>query len=116
MRRVLLSVLLSAAPFAATAETRCGWIVNPTPGNWWLNDADGAWTLMTQGSEGVPGMDLLPDFTASGEWIEVNGSYGYGCACMEVQTDGVETVYAILAVRQLPLSRCEADPALPGLD
>ena len=28
---------------AALAETRCGWVVNPTPGNWWLNDRDGSW-------------------------------------------------------------------------
>jgi hypothetical protein len=109
-----LATALSAAALPAAAETRCGWIVNPTPGNWWLTDADGDWILMTQGSEGVPGMDLIPDLTANGEWVEVNGSYGYGCGCMEMDTDGLETVFEILSIRQLPLSRCKNDPALPG--
>ncbi|MFN3498292.1 MAG: DUF4087 domain-containing protein, partial [Pannonibacter indicus] len=36
---------LLAAPASAAPENRCGWIVNPTPGNWWLTDRDGDWIL-----------------------------------------------------------------------
>ena len=111
MRKALLLAALAAAPSLAAAETRCGWIHNPTPANWWLTDADGDWVLMLQGGEGVPGMDLIPDLT-EGEWVRTNGWYGYGCACMEVETAG-GAVLAILGFEQLPLSRCEADPALP---
>jgi hypothetical protein len=109
--RLTLAFLCLAT--AAQAETRCGWIVNPTPGNWWLTDAQADWTIATQGAGGAPGMDLIPDLTA-GEWVEVNGSYGYGCACLEVGTDGAGSILRILSVRQLPLARCENDPALPG--
>jgi Protein of unknown function (DUF4087) len=109
--RLALALLLAAS--AAQAETRCGWIVNPTPANWWLTDADAEWVLMLQGGPGVPGMEVMPDFS-QGEWVEVNGSYGYGCACLEMRTDGVSEVYEILSARQLPLSTCENDPALPG--
>lgn len=110
MRCIALLALLAAAP--AVAETRCGWIANPTPANWWLTDADGTWELMLQGAPGVPGMDLIPDLSA-GEWVEVNGSYGYGCACADLVTSGA-TVLAIRSFRQLPLATCEADPALSG--
>jgi Protein of unknown function (DUF4087) len=102
--------LTSALP--ALAETRCGWIVNPTPGNWWLSDADEDWIMMVQGGDGgAPGMELIPDLTL-GDWVPVNGSYGYGCACMEVETDGVDRILKITGVTQLALQKCIADPAL----
>lgn len=107
-----VAALLPAA--AARAETRCGWIVNPTPGNWWLTDAESDWNLATQGTEGAPGMELIPDLT-EGEWVETNGSYGHGCACVEVDTDGIDTVFEVFSFRQLPLARCENDRALPGM-
>lgn len=109
-----LAFLLAAGP--ALAETRCGWIQNPTPGNWWLTDAQGEWTIGTQGGAQAEGMDLLPDFTA-GEWVVTNGSsYGYGCACLEVTTErgNGQTITAIMDVDQLPLKRCTADSALPS--
>ena len=113
MRALLLAALLlpAAAP-AAWAETRCGWIVNPTPANWWLEDADGTWLLMTQGAPGVPGMELIPDLT-EGDWVRTNGWYGYGCACMEVVRRG-DSIARILSFEQIPLRRCLADPALPA--
>ncbi len=107
--RLAIALLLAAS--AAQAETRCGWIINPTPANWWLTDADGEWLLMSQGGPGVPGMERMPDFSA-GEWVEVNGHYGHGCACLEMQTEG-NSVLEILSARQLPLAKCQNDPALP---
>ncbi|CAK7256682.1 protein of unknown function [Shinella sp. WSC3-e] len=46
---------------AEAAETRCGWLQNPTPANWWLDDSEGTWTLMTQGAGNEPaGFDRIP--------------------------------------------------------
>jgi hypothetical protein len=36
----VLAFALLAYP-AAAREQRCGWLVNPTPGNWWLIDRQG---------------------------------------------------------------------------
>lgn len=97
-----------------TDEVRCGWIENPTPGNWFLTDRDGNWTIAAQGAEQPLGMDLLPDFTA-GEWVasDARGSYGYGCGCVTMRDDKAEKkVLALLKVRQKPLNDCRADPAL----
>lgn len=100
---------------ALAAETRCGWIDNPTPANWWLTDRDGEWTLMLQGAGDRNGFIDAPwesDFGA--EWIATNGHYGYGCACFTGAVDPA-TGWASLVtgLRALPLSRCRADPALP---
>lgn len=106
--------LIAALPLSAVAaETRCGWIQNPTPRNWWLDDRDKTWTLMTQGpdDEGPEGMELIPDLSA-GEFVRTNGYYGYGCACMKVETDGNETITRIISFRQLKLSQCENDKSL----
>lgn len=107
---------LTALP-AHAAETRCGWLENPTPANWWLTDRDASWTIMTQGSDaGAPdGMDLIPEFGPQ-EWVETSNpgsGYGYGCACMSVETDRAnERITRIASVRKLPLAKCEADRAL----
>ena len=120
MKPVALSLLLLAAlPAAASAaETRCGWIVNPSPANWWLTDAQGEWIMSTQGGDQAEGMDDLPDFT-EGEWVVSNGgSYGHGCGCMRVDTEEGDwkAITRIYSVKQLPLKTCSADPALPQLD
>lgn len=101
--------LCAVAP--AAGATRCGWLDNPTPGNFWLTDRDGEWILATQGSDGVPGMDEMPDMSTEG-WVATNGSYGYGCACIDMTTDG-GAVTAIARSRPIPLAKCRADPTLP---
>ena len=98
---------------AAAAENRCGWVENPTPGNWWLTDAYGQWTIMTQGSYEAPGMDEIGDISA-GDYRATNGNYGYACGCMKVDTDGEGTVTQIYSFRQLPIGKCENDGALPN--
>jgi hypothetical protein len=45
----LISGLSIFALPANAAETRCGWLQNPTPANWWLTDRDGTWTISAQG-------------------------------------------------------------------
>jgi hypothetical protein len=115
--RLLIGAAALGLTFAspAFAENRCGWISNPTPGNWWLTDADDTWTIMEQGSEGAPGMDKMPDFTENGRWVEVNGSYGYGCACFDMDVNPqTKRVTQIYSARSLPLSKCKRDPNLPG--
>lgn len=108
------ALILCALPvIAQAAETRCGWIQNPTPRNWWLEDREKTWTIMTQGpdDEEPEGMDLIPDISTK-EFVKTNGYYGYGCACMSVETDGDERITKILSFRQLKLSQCRGDKAL----
>jgi hypothetical protein len=97
----------------APAAERCGWIVNPTPGNWSLVDRDGSWEIAAQGSYHAEGMDRIPDLSAR-DWTVTNGSsYGYGCGCMRVAADARrQRIARILSVRQKPLSACRADPRL----
>ena len=104
------------SPALAANEKRCGWIVNPTPGNWSLTDPKGDWELGVQGGYQAYGMDNLPDFTTK-EWVKTNGDYGYGCACLTVQTDpSAMRVKKVISAVQRPLMRCAADKMLrkPG--
>lgn len=103
----------AAAASPAEGARRCGWLVNPTPGNWWLYDRDGEWILATQGSEPVPGMDDMPDMSTSG-WIETNGHYGYGCACVTLAQDpDSRRVTKVADFQPKPLKLCRADKRLP---
>jgi hypothetical protein len=103
---------LAAAP-AQNAVRRCGWLVNPTPGNWWLYDREGEWILATQGSEPAAGMDALPDMSGAG-WVETNGHYGYGCACATIASDpATRRVLSVANAAPKPLKQCRADKRLP---
>lgn len=114
-----LVFLLSTQAAQARDVMRCGWYANPTPGNHWLTDRHSTWVLSTQGGPEVPGWMDLPagafDYSAPTSWVETNGSYGYGCACITGQFGDVATgqVIRVTRMRALPLSRCEADPNLP---
>lgn len=111
----LLLLLLAAltAPPVGKAERRCGWLDNPTPGNWSLVDRHGEWLLSVQGGYEAPGMDRMPDMSTAGE-VLTNGNYGYSCACMTVVTDRVSTrVARVISARPVPLRKCSMDPHLP---
>ncbi len=122
MRRALL--LLPALLLTATAaeaqrgsETRCGWLVNPTPGTYWLVDRDtrwnDGWLMSAQGGYRARGMDNVPDMTTNG-WVNTNGNYGYGCACMRVRTDRRNRqITQIYSARPVPLNQCRSDRRLP---
>ena len=86
-------------------ETRCGWFSNPTPGNVWLNDRDGQWTIGIQGGYQTEGDWVWPEFK-KGQWIRTNaGSYGYGCACLQVRiAKGTNRVLEIKGARAPPRS------------
>jgi len=102
----------TAAAVAAAGKRRCGWLSNPTPANWWLTDAEGQWILGTQGADQAPGMDEMPDMSDAG-WVETNGHYGYGCACMTITADGEGRVTRISGASPRPLKQCRADRKLP---
>lgn len=117
MRLALLLLplaLIVAAPARAAqkVEQRCGWIANPTPANWWLNDADGEWTISVQGGYQAAGVDL-PDFSTH-DWVVTNsGGHGYGCACLTGVFDAKsKRVVSITAARQRTLGQCKADKRL----
>ena len=102
-----------AAAAAAAGERRCGWLSNPTPGNWWLTDKDGQWVLGTQGGDQAPGMEGLPDMSTAG-WVETNVHYGYGCACITIAHDPTtRKVTRIAKAEPKPLKQCQADRSLP---
>lgn len=116
-KAIILAAAVTAVLSGSTAwaaENRCGWIQNPTPGNYWLDDREGSWTIMTQGSDDEPkGADNLPDFSA-GEFVKTNGTYGYACTCMSVETDKrTRRITEIVSVKQLPLAKCKNDKTLP---
>jgi hypothetical protein len=101
-----------SAPAAAT-EKRCGWLHNPTPANWWLDDRHGQWIIGVQGGYQAPGMDKMPDMTTRG-WIRTNGYYGYGCACMTVETDRRnQLITRITSASPQPIRQCRSDRRLP---
>ena len=61
---MLVVTVLSAGCAIASpeaAERRCGWLQNPTPSNWWLEDKDGVWVLATQGGRGQGAWSRSPN-------------------------------------------------------
>ncbi|MDU7519924.1 MAG: DUF4087 domain-containing protein [Roseomonas mucosa] len=113
----LLAVLLPGSP-AGAAERRCGWLINPTPNNLSLLDSSGEWTLSLQGSYEAEGIESMPE-RRERDWVVTNGiSYGYGCACLQVETstEGDDRrVRRVLGGTTEPLSRCQRDRRLPRM-
>jgi len=105
---------LGTQALAGTRGNRCGWLHNPTPGNWWLDDKDRSWALSIMGERPAPGFDDLPDMS-SNEWVVTNaGGHGYGCACIDMEVDkGTGTVLRLYSAKVLPLERCKTDRSLP---
>jgi hypothetical protein len=105
---VILATSMTGAYAKDKFETRCGWFDNPSPNNATLTDRDGEWFIAQQGEYEAEGD--WPDFPKS-QWISSgNGSYGSGCACMNVRTD-VEThrIIEIKTGTSKPLSLCRRD-------
>jgi uncharacterized protein YqjF (DUF2071 family) len=102
----------TAASASAQSETRCGWFSNPTPANIWLYDKDGEWTIGVQGGYQLESDWDWPEFKR-GQWVETNGSHGYGCACIRLRVDKESGhVLEIESTRARPLSACRKDRAL----
>ncbi len=97
---------------SAQFETRCGWFSNPTPANIWLYDRDGEWTIGVQGGYQVEEDWEWPEFKPR-QWVETNGNYGYGCACLQVRVNKqTHRVLEIKSARARPLSACSRDRSL----
>lgn len=113
---VLFCLAALVAVPAHAIENRCGWLVNPTPGNLWLDDSEGTWILLSQGMpDEALGMENIPDFSVR-EFVKTNGNYGYGCACLKVDTeemDGIQRIVAVYSYKQLKLAVCRRDASLP---
>ena len=124
MRRLatIITVSLIAISPTLAAETRCGWYMNPTPGNLWLMDKDATWTITSQAQATGPdakGVENTPDFDEK-QFVETNNpgsGYGYGCACMSVTVDKAEErITRVFSGEIKPLSVCKADKSLPSPD
>lgn len=114
MTFVTAQPLVLNTPTLEKVETRCGWFSNPTPGNAWLYDRDGEWTIGVQ--MGYQADGDWPEFSPK-QWVETNVHYGYGCACLKVQVDrSTKQVIKIESARARPLSVCRRDKALPKYD
>lgn len=111
----IISCVLTMTLPAFAIETRCGWLQNPTPANWFLKDSEGSWTISAQGGYQARGMENIPDLERA-EYVKTNGNYGYTCACLQVGTDSSQMrVTVVQTVEPLPLSTCQQDPNLPGI-
>lgn len=121
MKKIWVMALVSLLPFYAMAqveERRCGWLDNPTPGNYFLTDKDANWTIAQQGGPSADSWeDNIPQVPGNREnakyWKKYNGSYGYGCACLTVVSDKrEEQITKIIRGKALKLSVCRKDPTL----
>lgn len=110
-----VSTLAADAP---KVEKRCGWVSNPSPGNWSLIDKDGNWEIAAQGEEGA--LDGLPEDRPTGKrwWVSgKSGGYGYGCMCLRVSVDKqTMRVLKIDGGTSLPLATCRRDRAIRKLE
>lgn len=112
---VMVGLGVSCCPVDANAQgviLRCGWLDNPSPGNAWLNDRDGEWTIAIQGGHQAKGK-WKPPFNNS-QWVRTGvGSYGYGCVCMKVKANTEsQEIIEVISVIAKPLSACRQDKAL----
>ena len=118
MRLITLAALILATPgmVHAAGQERCGWYINPSPGNLWLQDKDAIWTITSQGEYQGPdaiGADDKTPQMYSKEYVDKGNGHGHGCACLTVETDSKDKITKVLSGRILPLARCKADKALP---
>jgi hypothetical protein len=111
---VAIVLALSACLRPARAEERCGWLENPTPGNWWLKNSLGLWIISAQGGPYTEDAKKLPEPTPE-RFVATNGHYGYSCACVSgIFDDHAQLVTRLDATRVLALSVCHDDKTLPG--
>ena len=115
----LATTVTTRAADAPGFERRCGWISNPSPGNWEFIDKDGTWGIAEQGGDDRA-LDGLPDDRPSGKrwWVETqSGGYGYGCMCLNVQVQKKDRRFVrIDSGKSLPLAKCRKDPAIKHLE
>ncbi|ELY5817304.1 DUF4087 domain-containing protein [Cronobacter turicensis] len=108
----LFLFLLLCHFFTFSKEIRCGWLENPTPSNIWLADKDGEWVISLQGDREAIDIERLSGFSEK-EYLNTNGNYGYGCACLLVDIDKAGGfVTKIYHSDNVSLAKCKNDAAL----
>lgn len=111
---VIVGLTLAASLYPVCAEERCGWLENPTPGNWWLKDSHGLWIISAQGGPYAEGIEKLPE-PQPDRFVATNGQYGYSCVCLTGAFDvHAQTMTRVEVARTSPLSVCRNDKALPA--
>jgi hypothetical protein len=111
---VAIVMAVSACLRPTHAEERCGWLENPTPGNWWLKNSLGLRIISAQGGPYAEGAEKLPEPTPE-RFVATNGHYGYSCACVSgIFDDHAQLVTRLDATRVLALSVCRGDKTLPS--
>jgi uncharacterized protein DUF4087 len=88
-------------------------VSNPTPGNIWLYDRRGEWTIGAHGGYQIESEWKWPVFKRR-QWMKTNvGSYGYGCACLRLKVDRqTHDVLEIKSARAQALAVCRQDKSL----
>lgn len=121
MRRatiIALAAYLAIGPAGGVGATdktekRCGYLVNPTPANWWLTDRQGEWLIGAQGGYQAEGLEVLPEEFFENGWVHTNGWYGYRCACLTVASDRkTMRIKRIYSGEPLSMKRCTRDKAI----
>ena len=111
---LIVGLTLAASLYPVCAEERCGWLENPTPGNWWLKDSHGLWIISAQGGPYAEGIEKLPA-PQPDRFVATNGQYGYSCVCLTGAFDvHAQTMTRVEVARTSPLSVCRNDEALPA--
>jgi len=109
-----MALCLSILPLnTQAAENRCGWVDNPTPGNWWITDRDDTWFISKMGDFQIDQKSMQYLKPSQKEYVKTNGNYGYFCACLTVDVDKKnKRIVKIYKSEQLPIDRCANDAAL----
>ena len=106
----IISCFFIVALPAKAVETRCGWLLVPTPGNRYLIYKDGTWTIGAPGGYQAKGIENIPNSDGK-EVVRTNGNYGYNCTCLNVTVNSnLRRILEIQGGEALPLSTCREDP------
>jgi Protein of unknown function (DUF4087) len=113
---VAAALTLLGSTLGHAAEQRCGWYINPTPGNLWLQDTQTIWWITSQnqaeGPDAIGADDNAPQMNGK-EYVDKGNGHGHGCACLTVDTDHKEKITRVYSGKTIPLARCKADKTLP---
>jgi hypothetical protein len=117
----VIAITLSLCSFTSVAsatERRCGWYMNPTPGNLLLADKEATWWITSQMQANGPDAEGVtnnaPNFDSKQYVQTQNNGYGYGCACLIVETKKSEhRITKVISGETLPLRQCRNDKSLP---
>lgn len=115
---VALNVMAKIVPDDADAkvETRCGWIVNPVPGELSLIESETtSYEIGTQG--GYQAQGDIKNFPSDQEFVAFNGpNYGYYCGCITGKYDlNKSRILSIVGSQAKLLKACLEDPKVPSM-